>query len=260
MLERILAAKKIEVEKLKNELNPDSVFQSKLSFNPITYFKRKSKKVGVIAEVKKASPVKGILCKDFDPVKLAENYVINGATAISVISDQQFFGGDKEYIRKVRHINNLPVLRKDFIIDEIQLLETAILGADMVLIIAALHDYGSLLHLTEKSLQLGLQPMMEIHDREELSLIEDLPVNIIGINNRNLKSFKVDLNTSLELGEYMPGNYIKISESGIKSKQDMQLLADYNFDAALIGEALVSSSDPGKKLKELLAYQELDYD
>lgn len=257
MLKRIVEAKIAEVKDLRTSLVLDQIKPRIKNGDPLAVFKQERPHVKVIAEIKKASPSKGLLCEDFKPRELAAQYARNGAAAISVITDQQFFQGSGEYLTVVKEEVELPVLRKDFVIDEIQLYETLRLGADLVLVIAALHDYRSLLTLSEKSQQLGLEVLLEVHDGEELETALDLPVSMIGINNRNLQDFTVDIKTSLKLAEIIPDSFIKISESGIKSARDMALLEAYGFDAALVGESLVSSPEPGEKLRELAFYREL---
>lgn len=257
MLESILAAKKSEVKQLLEEINLDLLDIKKRNFDPFQCFRAQQGRVSVIAEIKKASPLKGVLCQDFNPQKMALNYKKNGAAAISVITDSSFFQGSKDYLRKVKETVNLPVLRKDFIIDEIQIYESFDLGADMLLLIASINGYESLIKLSEKCLELGMEPLMEVHDEDEIKMALDLPVHIIGINNRDLKNFSVDIKRSLELTGLLPTSFIKVSESGINSTQDMILLEEHGFDAALIGEALVSSPDAGEKLRELLSYREM---
>lgn len=257
MLNRIAAAKKVEVERLKSMLDIDAIAVRTRSFDPFKVFKQEKGGPEIIAEVKKASPVKGVICRDFDHLDMARKYRENGAAAISVISDSQFFGGKSDYLRDIREEMDLPILRKDFIIDKLQLFETAEMGADMVLLIAALHDYPSLLRLCEKSLEIGLEPLLEVHNAQEAVMSLDLPVNMIGVNNRDLKSFTIDINTSLELSSLIPDSLVKVSESGIKSRQDLRLLQDSGFDAALIGEGLAAFPDPGARLHELLQYREV---
>ncbi len=259
MLNRIVEIKKQEVKDLQRSLDISRFAPGSERIDPFQVFMEPSRRVRIISEIKQASPVKGLLCTDFDPEKLARTYAENGAAAISCITDQKFFQGSREYLPLVKQTSGLPVLRKDFIIDQVQLYETLLLGADLVLLIAALHDYPTLLSLSEKCLELGIEPLLEIHAKEELQEALDLPVRIIGINNRNLKDFTVNLQTSLNLADDIPDNYIKVSESGIHAPADMVLLEEYGFDAALIGEALVSSGQPGDKLKELAFYRGDDH-
>jgi len=256
MLNRIVEAKKPEIKELIASLNIDNIEPKIQCFEPYKFFKEKNGEVAVIAELKKASPIKGMLCEEFDPRTRAHDYVDNGASIISVITEKNFFEGSREYLQEVRKEVNIPLLRKDFIIHELQLYESLQLGADLVLLIAALFDYEKLLYLSEKSLEIRLEPLVEVHDPTELQLALDLPVRMIGINNRNLKDFTVDINNSLKLGESIPDSLIKVSESGIKSVQDLKLLEENGFSAALIGETLVRASNPGEKLRELVHYRE----
>ncbi len=257
MLNRIAAEKILEVQRLRRTIDIDKLIIKTKSFNPFTVFKNDTGRIEVIAEVKKASPIKGVICSSFNHLEIAKKYELKGAAAVSVISDSKFFDGKADYLREIREEIDLPILRKDFIIDEIQLYETMEMGADMVLLIAAMHDYSSLLNLCEISRQIGLEPLLEVHDADEIGIIPDLPINIIGVNNRNLKDFTVDINTSIKLSSLIPDAFIKISESGIKTQQDMILLEQNGFNAVLIGETLVSSPDPGAKLDELLKYREM---
>lgn len=254
MLERIAAAKRKEIEELKIKLDISRVVPRKEGINPLPFLKREDGRIAVIAEVKKASPIKGVLCPDFDPVSLAENYQQNGAGAVSVITDQGFFQGAKDYLTRVKAAVDLPVLRKDFILDPVQLYESVILQADMVLLIAAMHDYDSLLSLSEKADELGLYVLLEVHDRDELRIVHDLPIQLLGINNRNLKDFTVSLTTSLQLVDEMPDRVVRVSESGIADRRDLDTLRTAGFHAALIGEALVSAGNPGLRLRDILQY------
>lgn len=256
MLERIVAQKKLEVNRLKESLDLSQLERRVDRIDLREVFHGDRGRVAVIAELKKASPLKGVLCADFDPMQMAQTYAENGAAVLSILSDREFFQGSPEYLQKIKPVVDLPILRKDFIIDELQLYETVVLGADLVLLIAALHNYPALLELSQKCQELGIVPLLEVHNREELKKVMDLPVQLIGVNNRNLQDFTVDIRTSLDLADAIPDSFIKVSESGIKTPADMQMLAAQGFNAALIGEALVSSLDPGAKLKELVHYEQ----
>lgn len=254
MLERIAAVKREEIKELKMSLDTSGIYPRTDTIDPGPFLRREDHRVAVIAEVKKASPVKGLLCPDFDPVALAGSYQENGAGAVSVITDQQFFQGSKSFLTQVKSAVGLPVLRKDFILDPIQLYESVLLQADLVLLIAAMHDYHSLLKLSEKARELGLHVLLELHNREELQMAGDLPVPIIGINNRNLQDFTVSLSASLQLADSLPSQAIRVSESGISAPGDMAVLERAGFNAALVGEALVSAENPGLRLQELVQY------
>ncbi len=239
------------MQQLRSKLIVDDIIPCQHPLDVEKIFRSDFNNMAIIAEVKKASPVKGILANELDVLQLAHCYRENGATAISYITDSQFFQGQKECLPRVKEISGLPVLRKEFIIDEIQLYETVLLQADMVLLIAAMHDYPKLLTLSEKSRELGIEVLLEVHDREELQKAIDLPVKMLGVNNRNLKDFSVDIQRSLELAEHIPSSFIKVSESGIKTREDILLLKEHGYNAVLIGEALVTAPDPGEKLREL---------
>lgn len=254
MLERIAAAKRKEIKELKIKLDISGIIPRVDRIDPRPFLQRDDGGIAVIAEVKKASPVKGVLCHEFDPVSLAESYRQNGAGAVSVITDQGFFQGDKEYLTRVKAAIDLPVLRKDFILDPVQLYESVLLQADMVLLIAAMHDYASLLSLSEKAAELGLYVLLEVHGRDELRMVHDLPVPMVGVNNRNLQDFTVSLAASLELAGEMPENVVRVSESGISDRNDLSTLQTAGFHAALIGEALVSAINPGLRLRDILQY------
>ena len=251
MLERIIRFKEQEVRELKKSGGMDDIAFPLPSLEVDRVFRNCQDSIAVIAEIKQASPVKGVLAHELNIRQLAGCYRENGAAAISYITDNRFFRGRKELLPRVKEVTGLPVLRKDFIIDEIQLYETVGLQADMVLLITALHDYPELLALCEKSRELGLEVLLEVHDRGELQKAIDLPVKMLGINNRNLQDFSVDLHRSLELAPYIPPSMIKVSESGIKTREDVRLLREQGYNALLVGESLVTASDPGEKLREL---------
>lgn len=251
MLERIVRFKELEVRELKSRGAIDDIASRLPPLDVDRVFKSSQDSMAVIAEVKKASPVKGVLAHEMDVLQLAGCYRDNGAAAISYITDSRLFQGRKDLLPRVKEITGLPVLRKDFIIDEVQLYETVLLQADMVLLIAALHDYPELLALCDKSRELGLEVLLEVHDREELQKAMDLPAKMLGVNNRNLKDFSVDIHRSLELAQYIPPSMLKVSESGIRTREDVLLLKGHGYNAVLVGEALVTAPDPGAKLREL---------
>lgn len=251
MLEQIVRAKQQEVRELKRRVAIDDIASRLPPMDLDRVFRSSQGSMAVIAEVKKASPVKGVLAHELNVLQLAKGYRANGAAAISYITDSRFFQGQKDLLPRVKETTGLPVLRKDFIIDEIQLYETVLLQADMVLLIAALHSYPELLALCDKSLKLGLEVLLEVHDREELQKAMDLPIKMLGVNNRNLKDFSVDIHRSLELAQYIPSSMIKVSESGIKTREDVLLLKEQGYNAVLVGEVLVTAPDPGAKLREL---------
>lgn len=207
----------------------------------------------IIAEIKKRSPSRGILRDDFDHLRIASIYQNHGASAISVLTDQTFFGGEKSYLMDIKKITPLPLLRKDFIIDAYQIYETRLLGGDALLLIAAIlniHQLKEFIHLSE---MLGLSPVVEVHSQNDLDKALDSGATIIGINNRDLKSFSTDLNTTLNLAPQVPSNIILVSESGIHTRQDIEMLLSAGVHIFLIGETLMRAEDMGLKLNELLA-------
>lgn len=207
--------------------------------------------LAVIAEIKKASPSKGVIRSDFDPIAIAKSYAAAGATALSVLTDHDFFQGHEDYLKAARVATKLPVLRKDFIIDPYQVYEARVIGADCILlIVAALGDpsLSELFHLAE---ELGMDVLMEVHDAEELQRALQLEAKLIGINNRNLRTFETRLETTLDLLDNIPGDRIVVTESGIHSKKDVDLMREHRVHAFLIGETFMRSPDPGEKLREL---------
>ena len=211
--------------------------------------------IGLIAEVKKASPSRGVICSEFNPVTIARAYADGGAAAISVLTERNYFQGSLLYLQEIGCAlgsRRLPLLRKDFIYDPYQVYESRAYGADALLLIAAILTpamLGSLLHL---SLELGMQCLVEVHDEKDLRVVLASGAGLIGINNRDLTTFKVDIATTCRLRRLIPPDRIVVSESGIKSKADIEILRGSNVAAVLIGEALVSAPDIGVRIKELL--------
>ncbi len=205
----------------------------------------------VIAEIKKASPSKGVLREDFNPAEIAQSYAAAGAACLSVLTDHDFFQGHEAYLEEARAACELPVLRKDFIIDPYQIYEARVMGADAVLLImAALGDplVRELLALTH---ELGMNALVEVHDRQELERALDLDVMLIGINNRSLHTFETRLDTTLNLLDIIPYDRLVVTESGIHSLADVKLMRTSGVHAFLVGEAFMRAPDPGAKLKEL---------
>ncbi len=206
----------------------------------------------IIAEVKRASPSKGLIAQNFDPVKIAKNYEQGGAAAISCLTDEKFFAGHLEYLAAIRENVSLPILRKDFIIDEIQIEEARAFGADAILLIVAALNPSRLKELLRKARELGLEALVEVHDAQELEVALEAGAEIIGVNNRNLKTFEVKLETSLELRKLAPPQIPFVAESGIKDASDIRRLQEADIRAALIGESLMRAKDPKEKLAEFL--------
>jgi indole-3-glycerol phosphate synthase len=207
----------------------------------------------IIAEIKKASPSKGLLQPDFHPALLAHSYEEGGAACLSVLTDRQYFQGNLHDLEAARAAVNLPVLRKDFTIDRVQIFEAAAHGADAILLIAAILEVHELTAFRELAASLGLAALVEVHDSEELAKAIDSGAEIIGVNNRNLDTFEVSLDTSLRLSFQMPSNVIRVSESGIYTRADIELLSGAGFNAFLIGESLMKSNDAAASLRSLLS-------
>jgi indole-3-glycerol phosphate synthase len=205
----------------------------------------------IIAEIKKASPSKGVLREDFEPAAIAREYEQNGAAAISVLTDGPFFEGSLGDLRAARQAVSLPALRKDFTLNEYHVVEAAANGADAVLLIAAILEEKEIRDLGELAGGWGMAALVEVHNRRELKTALDAGADIVGVNNRNLKTFEVTLETSLRLAEHIPAGVLKISESGIHSRADIQRLADAGFRAFLVGEHLLKSASPGAALGAL---------
>jgi indole-3-glycerol phosphate synthase len=208
--------------------------------------------VRIIAEAKKASPSKGILRADIDIEKLAVLYTEAGAAAISAVTEEDFFLGDLGWIAKIRKNSNLPVLRKDFVFEPVQIYETRAAGASAVLLIAAMLKPDELRHLLTLAHEMQLDALVEVHDEAEVAEALGVGARIIGINNRNLKNFDVDLETSFRLAKLVPDDNLLVVESGIRSKADIARLLDAGADAFLIGEHLVTSENPGDAIRGLL--------
>ena len=254
ILEKIIQNKRIEIEE---ELTPHylkEITSKRQGSSSVRDFKSalSSDKLSIIAELKKASPSKGLIRPDFDPVKIAESYQKNGASCISILTEKKFFQGQPEYVGLVQKKVSIPLLRKDFVIDERQVIESYFLGADAILLIVAALSAEELQKLQNLAKQLGLHTLVEVHSIEELDIALTAHCEIIGINNRNLTTFKTDLGVSLNLRERIPAGIVTVSESGVVSAEDCQTLSQHQFDAVLIGESLMRKTDPGSHIPELL--------
>ena len=208
--------------------------------------------INLIAEIKRASPSKGTLAPNLDAVSLAKIYEQSGASAISVLTETEYFNGSLADLESVRQAVDVPILRKDFIVDFYQVWEARASGADMVLLIAAALPMGDLIRLYEAIVDLAMMPLIEVHNRQELELVLEIDPKIIGINNRNLSDFTVSLETTLELRSLIPKDKLVVSESGIHTREDVERLETASVNAILVGESLVTSSDPAAKIKELM--------
>ena len=207
----------------------------------------------VIAEVKKASPSKGVIRADFRPAEIARSYERGGATCLSVLTDVDFFQGADAYLQQARAACGLPVLRKDFVIDAYQVYEGRLLGADCILLIVAALGDAALAELSGLALDLGMDVLVEVHDFDELERALQVPVPLVGINNRNLHTFEVTLETTLSMRDAVPKDRLLVTESGIVTAQDVALLRGQGVDAFLVGEAFMRADDPGSELARLFA-------
>lgn len=263
ILDRIVETKRQEVAARK-EQTPLDVLKERISelgrprnfFNAVT---RKTKKpLNLIAEVKKASPSAGVIRADFDPVKIAQAYEAAGADTLSVLTDEKYFQGNLAYIHAIRDVVKLPVLRKDFIIDPYQVYETRAAGADAILLIAECLEMSQLIDLQILATELNLTVLIEVHDLDNLMRVRDRIVgfphksySLIGINNRDLRTFKVDLGTTLRLAELVEDRNVLVSESGIATHEDIRKLAAAGVRAVLVGETLMRSQDIGAAIAKL---------
>ncbi len=205
----------------------------------------------VIAEIKKASPSKGVLREQFEPAEIAASYEKGGATCLSVLTDVDFFQGADEYLQQARAACQLPVLRKDFVVDPYQVWEARALGADCILLIVAALDDDLLRELLELAGELGMDALVEVHDAEEMARALAVPAPLIGVNNRDLRTFETSLDTTLMLKQGFPEDRLLVTESGIHAREDVQRMHASGVHAFLVGEAFMKAEDPGKKLREL---------
>ena len=258
ILKEIIASKILEVEMHKKKRsmhsyeNDCSMFSIKSFYQSLQNAKNK-KHPGVIAEVKKKSPSKGILRDNFVPSEIAIAYQIAGASCISVLTDKNFFGGCIEDMISVKKNCTIPILRKDFIIDPYQILQSRASGADCILLIVAALTPSLMIELEDQALSLGMDVLIEVHDESEVELALSCKSRLIGVNNRDLNTFKVDIDTSIRLNSYIPKNRLIISESGISSSENIRHLMKHNINSFLIGESLISAKSPGEALKTLIS-------
>lgn len=209
----------------------------------------------LICEVKKASPSKGVIRSDFDPVQIAKTYQNAGASCISVLTDEKYFQGHNDFLAQIRQNVNIPILRKDFMVDEYQIYEAKMLGADCILLIVAMLEDEKLLQLEDVALKAGLSVLIEVHDEEELNRALKMQSKLIGVNNRNLKTLKVDVNNSINLAKNIPDDYVLVGESGIKSQTDLVKLNEVGIQSFLIGEHFMLQSDIASAVEEFIKSQ-----
>lgn len=205
----------------------------------------------VIAEIKKASPSKGVMRENFIPADIAKSYADNGAACLSILTDEDFFQGSEQYLIEARAACNLPVIRKDFIIDPYQVLEARAMSADCILLIVAALDDASLHGLLAQANQLGMDVLMEVHDEDEMRRALDTDCKLIGVNNRNLRTFETSLDTTLRMLPMVPDDRLLVTESGIHTADDVRMMRESQVNAFLVGEAFMKVDEPGEKLAEL---------
>lgn len=252
-LENILESKKKILEKEKAEVSIEELYQQ---INPEEKCRDiKSRflqgEIGIIAEVKKASPSKGLIREDFHPLDIAKEYEKNNAAAISVLTEEEFFLGKKEYLKEIKKNTSIPVLRKDFIIDPYQIVESKVLNADIILLIAAILKEEEIIEFSTLAHKVGLQTLVEIHEEEEIEKALKAEADIIGINNRNLKTFETSIKNTERIKKLLPKDRLIISESGIYTREDMKYLEEIGVRGVLIGESLMRADSITEKMKEL---------
>ena len=259
ILNKILVTKHEEIAKAMATLPMDALREQ--AFNepdPRDFVGNLVKKVdmdkaAVIAEIKKASPSKGVIRENFNPAEIAKSYEKGGAACLSVLTDVQYFQGSAEYLKQARKACKLPVLRKDFMIDPYQIYEARAMGADCILLIAAALELNQMRELEETSHNLGMAVLVEVHNADELEFALQLETPLIGVNNRNLRTFDVSLQTTLDLLEKMPVDRFVVTESGIFTAEDVELMRSNNVHAFLVGEAFMRQDDPGAELAKVFA-------
>ena len=254
ILEKIMRAKLRELKNAMSKL-PACSLEAVLDRAPeIRPFKKAlmSHEPAIIAEIKRASPSAGVIRKEYDPVKIAEEYRKSGAAALSVITEVHYFHGNLEILARLRWNVEIPLLRKDFIIDPYQILEARHAGADAVLLIAALLDTGALKSLRTEAERLGMEALVEVHNESELQCALDAGAALIGVNNRDLRTFEVSLDVSFDLARRMPKNVLAVAESGIRTSDDLRRLADAGYRGFLVGEHLMRAPSPGAALAEMI--------
>ncbi|WP_440224650.1 indole-3-glycerol phosphate synthase TrpC [Dokdonella sp. MW10] len=257
ILQRILARKVEEIAERRARVSIDDLharvagLPDTRGFAAALEAKIEAGHAGVIAEVKKASPSKGVIRADFDPAAIARSYEAGGAACLSVLTDADFFQGHEDYLHAAREACTLPVLRKDFTIDPYQVVEARAIGADAILLIAAALSDEAMLELALLAAELDLDVLVEVHDEEELERALEIPAPLIGVNNRNLRTFEVSLDTTLRLHARLPDERLLVTESGIATHEDVARLRGAGIHAFLVGEAFMRADDPGAELARL---------
>ncbi|MCQ4316671.1 indole-3-glycerol phosphate synthase TrpC [Stutzerimonas zhaodongensis] len=257
VLEKIITRKREEVSERRGRMGLAELEAMAASADPVRGFAKRieeqvrSKKPAVIAEVKKASPSKGVLREDFVPAEIARSYETGGATCLSVLTDIDFFQGADEYLQQARAACKLPVIRKDFMVDPYQVIEARALGADCILLIVAALEDGQMAELAEVAKAQGLDVLVEVHDGAELERALRLETSLVGINNRNLHTFELSLETTLDLLPRIPRDRLVVTESGILHRADVELMEINEVHAFLVGEAFMRAEQPGVELQRL---------
>ena len=257
ILDKIVAVKRDEISAARRKRDLQSLRRDAESLGGQRDFveavraKIAAGQAGVIAEVKKASPSKGVLREQFVPAEIAASYAEHGAACLSVLTDVQFFQGSSAYLEQARAACALPALRKDFMVDPYQVYEARAIGADCILLIVACLDDGLMIELEAQAQELGMAVLVEVHDGAELDRALRLKTPLLGVNNRNLRTFEVTLDTTLDLLKHVPADRLLVTESGILAKSDVQRMRDANVHAFLVGEAFMRAADPGTALADL---------
>ena len=259
ILDIILANKRQEL-KLAKELTSVKELEQSPLFSRQCYsarqFIKRSDKSGIIAEFKRASPSKGVINDKVSVKEVTTGYASAGASCLSILTDQKFFGGSTADILEAREYNTLPILRKDFIIDEFQIIEAKSIGADMILLIAECLNAQEVKHLASFAKSLGVEVLMELNQLEEIDKICP-ELSLVGVNNRDLRTFNVDVNRSIEIGKYIPNEFVKVSESGLSNPEDVKKLKLHGFDGFLMGEAFMKTANPAISCSQFIKDAEL---
>ncbi len=259
ILKKIIVRKEQEVLQAKDLISPDEIMEKAYdNRNTRDFFKALKDKAdlkqnAIIAEIKKASPSKGVLRENFNPVEIAKSYEDHGAACLSVLTDKDFFQGDNQYLIDARSAVSIPVLRKEFIIEPYQVFESRVLGADCILLIAACLSDSQMEDLAMLAITLKMDVLVEVHDLEELKRTIQLRLPMIGINNRNLRTFEVSLKTTIDLLQELDDETLVITESGILTSDDVSLMRENNIHSFLVGEAFMRQDNPGKALQEIFS-------
>lgn len=259
ILKKILDRKQEEIAERRSRTSLKELeSQAERADSPRGFVRAMRTKIGaglpaVIAEIKKASPSKGVLREDFRPADIAASYARGGASCLSVLTDRDFFQGSEDYLRQAKTACPLPAIRKDFLIDPYQVVEARAIGADCILLIAAALEDAQMAELSLLAVRLGMDVLVEVHDETELERALRLDLPLVGINNRNLRTFEVSLQTTLDMLAHIPEERIVVTESGILAPEDVTLMRSRGVNAFLVGEAFMKAADPGEKLSELFA-------